>query len=1148
VRIIRLDLLAFGHFTGVRLDLSGATEAIHLIYGANEAGKSTALRALRALFYGIEPRSSDNFLHDHDQLRVGAVVQRSDGTEIDFIRRKGTKNTFLDRAGNPADDASLQSVLNSVNEDLFTSLFGIDHERLVAGGQSMLRGGGDVGESLFAAGFGGVSLHDVLEQLDGEAAALFKPLGQNQPINRACLEYKEAKERVAALSLPSRDYEERAAALGVRQQKRDQVAAELKDLRRETNRLERIARALPLLPMRRTLSEELEQIGQVPSLRENFSEERLSAFVAIENGRAQTKANEEKIVELDARIAALPIPETLLAHAEAIRGLYQRLGSHRKAARDLPALQAELRTLEKDANRLLEDLRLGEPGSSRLSRGSRRKVQTLASQHQALVAKVEDTSASARNLSRELESRREERQKASDLTALREALKEARRHDDLEENLTVQLGALRAAETSAANALKRLGLWNGTLFELAGFTSPTIETIDRFEKSWQSLENAASQTAARIREARYKVTECDREMKELLGAGSVPSEAELLAARGRREQEWRLIRRAWLGQAAGVNDPDSLAVSYEAEVQASDDLADRLRREATRVAQHAHLAAEREHLTRETNDLITESAQQEAALRRLGEEWRALWPPFDPLPPREMRGWVQKQERLITQADELDRYREGVAIAGKRIAQHRAALAAHLPDAGDQALRTLVSQGLRLVEKADILSRDIERLTAESNIAAIAREEAQAAFTAWKEEWREAMLEIGRTETASPEEANDFIADCAALQEKIGEADRLRARIKAIQSDADLFEKEAAVSFTHLTPGRAAPKAEEAIGELYARFNQATQDAATLGALTRQRRDAVASLEEARKTVTAEELRLAAMCREAGCAEVAQLEAVERKSRESKLRRTKLEQLDERLAAESAGAALAEFIAGIEPLDADQVAVEIAQNLRAIGERDELHTSLSTEIGGLDRELRSMDGNARALEAAEDAQSVLARIEEHTERYIRVKLAGAILRREIEEYRAKNQSPLLARAGVFFRQLTIGSFTSISTGFDANDHPVLEGVRSSGQRVIVERMSDGTRDQLFLALRLASVERFIAGREPMPFIVDDVLIGFDHEREAAVFGALRELAKKTQVIVFTHHRHLVDLARRILGGAVRVHDLDIHRMPPDTPP
>ena len=201
MKILRLDLLAWGHFTGVELDLS--SDAVQLIYGGNEAGKSTALRALRALFYGIEARSPDNFLHAHEKLRIGARVRDANGAELDFLRRKGTKNTFLARDEKPLDEAPLRKALNAVDEELFASLFGINHERLVAGGQSILRGGGDVGQSLFAAGLGGASLRTVLERLDAEAAELFKAHGQNQAINRACREHAEAKKQIAELSLRS---------------------------------------------------------------------------------------------------------------------------------------------------------------------------------------------------------------------------------------------------------------------------------------------------------------------------------------------------------------------------------------------------------------------------------------------------------------------------------------------------------------------------------------------------------------------------------------------------------------------------------------------------------------------------------------------------------------------------------------------------------------------------------------------------------------------------------------------------------------------------------------------------------------------------------------------------------------------------------
>ena len=76
-------------------------------------------------------------------------------------------------------------------------------------------------------------------------------------------------------------------------------------------------------------------------------------------------------------------------------------------------------------------------------------------------------------------------------------------------------------------------------------------------------------------------------------------------------------------------------------------------------------------------------------------------------------------------------------------------------------------------------------------------------------------------------------------------------------------------------------------------------------------------------------------------------------------------------------------------------------------------------------------------------------------------------------------------------------------------------------------MSNGSRDQLYLALRLATLESRLASGNPMPFIVDDILINFDDGRATATLKALAELAEKNQVILFTHHLRIVEIAGRM---------------------
>ncbi len=84
----------------------------------------------------------------------------------------------------------------------------------------------------------------------------------------------------------------------------------------------------------------------------------------------------------------------------------------------------------------------------------------------------------------------------------------------------------------------------------------------------------------------------------------------------------------------------------------------------------------------------------------------------------------------------------------------------------------------------------------------------------------------------------------------------------------------------------------------------------------------------------------------------------------------------------------------------------------------------------------------------------------------------------------------------------------------------------------------GTADQLFLALRLAAMEQAVTAGMALPFLADDLFINFDDGRALAGLRVLAELARSTQVLFFTHHQHLVTLAREALGpGGAQFHSL-----------
>jgi uncharacterized protein YhaN len=84
-------------------------------------------------------------------------------------------------------------------------------------------------------------------------------------------------------------------------------------------------------------------------------------------------------------------------------------------------------------------------------------------------------------------------------------------------------------------------------------------------------------------------------------------------------------------------------------------------------------------------------------------------------------------------------------------------------------------------------------------------------------------------------------------------------------------------------------------------------------------------------------------------------------------------------------------------------------------------------------------------------------------------------------------------------------------------------------------LSDGTRDQLYLALRLAAIEHHVETVSPCPVILDDILINADNARASATLKVLCDLARRTQVLFFTHHRHLEQLGREAGAQIVDLH-------------
>lgn len=1175
MRILRLDLKAFGPFTGVTLSPHDGQYGLHIVYGANEAGKSSSLRALRQWLYGIPHNSSDGFLHANADMRIGGVIETDEGTQIEFIRRKGRTKTL--RGPDDAevfDDAELTRILGGVDEAAFGHRYGIDYEELRRGGHAVAHGSGDLGELLFAAGAGVADLGRIQRTLDTDAKALFTPRGQKQLINAAVDRYKDLTQRVKTSQLPTSQWREHDKAVREAEKRRSELDVELAALRTRASLLDRVEKALPLIGTRRELIADFEAVADAPLLPDDFQANRSKLITSLLHEEHNERAAQRDIDSLRSQIDSIVVPTALLHRRSAINDLKDRLGAWHKAQHDLPSLITRKKDAEERVLAILKDL--GKPldftvaEKLKVSSVHAQKLQSLANRHVAVQAAIDAATTSKRKHERELDSERERLEALppeTDSRDLRRVIREVSEYGQLDAELIKAQEAVTAEETTAGVKLSKLRLWQGTLEELEQLSVPSIETIERFEAEIRDAEDSSQKANTDLKQLQQELEDLAKERQSLQLEQRVPTEVELEEARNRRDEGWKLI----LGMAADTPASDSPGVvdfirefaadgtlhdAFYASVSRADDISDRLRREASRVSRMAQLHADIESNQRQIETQNEECARRRDLLTTLRENWNAQWQPvgITPLSPREMKGWLRSHDELSAHSQALRTRRTKVESLATDIRLCRGKLEGALTalekplGAGDESLRTLLDHCSEVAESIDdgninrrTCEQDVVRIMGDLQEAEDALSCAEEAASNWKNEWERTVATLEVEAASDPDVVNDILQQFKDLKDELLERSRFEERIDGIESESDAFAAEVRSLLADLSPDLHDRPFSNAVQDLYDRLSKAERDHVKREGFETALKDAETRRYDATSNLLDSKKHLQYLCDLAGAESHGELPEIERRAAQRKELERLITDINGRLTDLAAGVALEEFVVSVSGFDVDAVRAERNQLQDRVSSLGKERQVTDESVGENRNELHRMNGQSIAAEAQQQAELVLSEIKDGTEQFIRIHLASVILKRAIERYRDASQGPILERASDLFARLTLKSFTGLRAEFNDKGDAVIVGVRTgNGQLVHVNGMSEGTCDQMYLALRLAVLEAAIKSGRRLPFVVDDVLIMFDDARAGAAFQALAELSRSTQVIFFTHHEHLLELAR----ANVSRESLFIHRLTP----
>ena len=1143
MKFVTLRLQAFGPFENVSLDLH--RPGLHLIYGPNEAGKSSALRAMRQTLYGMDRQSRDAFRHPTNALRLGALLQREDGRTLEFLRRKADKNSLrqADDQGALAEDV-LDDWLAGIDEEKFEMMFGIDHAQLRAGGAEIVRGQGKLAETLFAAAGGVVHLQKIQADLGKGYKALYTSGGRNQVIPKKRGELDAARKTLTELQLPSETWRRQRDELSEKESRRAALHSQWLAQKQAHTRLDRCLAAMPILARWKQARLELDALPVTPSLPVDCRTTYEDHVQKCELQRQLAATAQATIEKLTGEVALSPADEIILREDEAIEQLNKRHGAHKKAQQDRAGLVDQL---EAARAAIQQQSRVWKDADLTLSPDRKVRLQELGAEQQARSQQCTDRLAERQRWEQrlsELRSRGETLPEPIDTALLRKIVERVRHHGDL----AAQIDELTANDTATMSALtarlQRLRFWQGSLDDFVKMAVPGEETIDRFGEEFQQLAAAKQNELRRQKEIAAELARIEEQLQRLELQGTVPTEDDLLAARAARDEQWRRIETAL---EAGKIPPGTERVTYSVKVRQADEWADRLRSAADRVAQKAGLLLDRTQAAQKVTECERTLSELEQQLAKKQQTWQREWTGLSQPAgtPSEMQRWRQEHTALIEDWNE--------SRAQQSRCEELEQLTVRLTKELDSALgveRASPTLAFALTQaELRLTDNERQRQEHEQHRAAIAHAEnelktsshqagaAEQAWQEWRSQWADAVAPLGLTAECSAAEAFAIVEAWDAITQQQQHADQFARRIASIDRDAAQFSADLGALVERICPEESERGVDARMAVLLQRLEAARtihdQQQALQKELKRQRQ----LFDTAHRAQLTHEAALDALCQFAGTTR-AELGTVIHQAERRRDLDERIRTLEDQLAPLSGGVPLDEFAATVEAMDADAAEGALAVAAREQTATEAALSELDQAIGTARAALQAMQGTSTAADQAETCQLLLTDLQEAAREYTVLRLAAAVLQRGIERYRDRHQGPLLSRASHLFSQLTCESFSGLKS--DLRDKgEMIVGVRANGRETIdVTEMSDGTCVQMYLALRLAGLEAWLDHHEPLPFIVDDVLLHFDDDRSTAALRVLAEFSRRTQVLFFTHHDRLRELAERHLPAEL----LTVHRL------
>ena len=481
----------------------------------------------------------------------------------------------------------------------------------------------------------------------------------------------------------------------------------------------------------------------------------------------------------------------------------------------------------------------------------------------------------------------------------------------------------------------------------------------------------------------------------------------------------------------------------------------------------------------------------------------------------------------------------------REAAAGREVLDESLPAGGKPVQDRLENAQSELAALEELMPIEARRQTAQQEAEAARARAARVEndLSQARRRWREALQAAGLPQRLTPKQVHMLARRCDRLEELTGRLQRSREELE--QRGAELAGITGRIY--QLASDTGVPADGDQPAPLLARLFEQLNRQQTLLARRQMLREQARRLQQVRakreKTIRRLKRRRRELFEQAGASD-------EHDFRQRADHRAKAKTLEQELEIVRAEIVTAigdhcpqsEIAALLDNFSSQELEKRWDQESKRLDEIEVQARERFQQQGKLAEKLKTLAEDRRPAEKQLELSTVKQRLKEAIRRWRVLALTSSILQSIRVTYERDRQPATLQEASGYLRRLTEGRYTRVWTPLGED---VLRVDNASGESLPCEVLSRGTREQLFLSLRLALVSSYARRGARLPLILDDVLVNFDTTRAKAAAAVLADFARAGhQLLVFTCHDHIFKLFRSL---RVRVSRLPDNASPGDMP-